>query len=113
MDFVINIFLPAILTIGFISYCCKSYFHFLYLKIVKGYPKELSFYKFISFVNAHFFDRLEIIMPLLIKRNKESLSENEFKKAKLLEKRIIYCIILTVIGFLTIPIGLYLQNNYL
>jgi len=111
MDFIVKTLLPIVLFLGFISYCLKVYYHFSYLKIIKNYPKQLSFFMFLGFVNAYIIDRFEIILPFLLKRRKSNLTDAEVKIVVTLEKRIMICIILSIIGFATIPLGIYLQNN--
>lgn len=111
MDFIVNTFLPLLLFIGFVAYCLKTYFHFLYLKIIKRYPDNLNFFRFLSFINSHFMDRVEIILPFLWIRNKTYLSESNALKARLLENKIIICIVISIIGFSSIPLGIYLQST--
>ena len=109
MGFILKTVLPSILFIGFFAYIIKVYYHFQYLKIVKKYPSDLTFFRFNSYINEYFFDRFELIMPILIKRKKENLSEIEYNNAIKLEKRIIILILITIIGFSSIPLGIYLQ----
>lgn len=112
MYFIVKILLPIFLFIGFIAYYFKAYFHFSYLKIIKKYPKKLSFFRFSGFENVYFIDWFEIIIPFLFRRKKNNLSDSEIKKAIKLEKRIIICIIIFLSGFATIPLGIYLQNRF-
>ena len=110
MDFILKTILPSILFIGFFSYMIKAYYHFQYLKIVKKYPDDLTFFHFNSYINEYFFDRFELIVPILVRRKKEGLSKIDYNKAIKLEKLIIILIIITIIGFSSIPLGIYIQN---
>ena len=112
MSFIVNVVVPLMLFVGFISYGIKVYFHFLYLKVIKKYPEQLSYLKFLGSVNSSFFiDRIEIITPYLKIRKKNNLSDFEIKKAIVIEKRIKICLIIALIGFAAIPLGIYLQGR--
>ncbi len=112
IEIIVNIIMPIILFIGFLSYTLKTYYHFLYLRLVKNYPKELSFMRFMRFINEYFFDRFEIILPFLFKRNLKNLTTDDKEKAKHIEKIIFRLLIISIIGFSMIPLGIYLQNRF-
>lgn len=110
MNFLVQTLLPTILILGFISYFFKVYYHFLYLKILKKYPKNINFLSMAGFSFKYYFDRLETILPFIKKRKKINLSSEEVAKLEILEKRIFFFLIVSIIGFLTIPLGIYLQK---
>ena len=112
LEIIVNIILPIMLIAGFISYSFKTYFHFVYLKLVKNYPEELSFMRFLRFINNYFFDGFEIILPFLFKRNLKNLNTENKERAKRIEKIIFRLLILSLIGFSTIPLGIYLQDRF-
>lgn len=103
---------PAILFIGFISYIFKTYYHFLYLKLAKNYPEDLTFMRFMSFINTYFFDRFEIVLPFFFKRNLNNLNLKNKEKAERIEKKVFRFLIISLIGFSIIPLGIYLQNRF-
>jgi len=112
MDLLINTILPFILFIGFVFYGFKVYNHFLVLKIVNNYPSDLNFMKFMSYINYKFFDRLILILPFYFRIDLNKYPKEKQEIISKLERRILATLIIAVIGFLTIPLGIYLQNHY-
>lgn len=110
MNFLINSLLPLILLLGFISYLLKVYYHFLYLKLLKKYPKNVRLLNMEGFSFKYYLDRFETILPFIKKRKKVNLPLEDVARLELYEKRILFFLIISIIGFLTIPIGIYLQK---
>ncbi len=110
MDIMIHRLMPAILTIGLLALGIKYYLHFMYFKIVKGYPKELSFWSFKNSMFSYFRDNLCAFLPFFIKNRKES-ELGDLKKVTRLKKFIIVCLILFYLGVTMISIGIILQGK--
>ncbi len=114
MEFIINTVLPISLFIGFISYMLKCYYHFLYLKIIKKYLKGMSFFNFLGSINRYLIDRFEIILPFIFIRKNVKLTIDERKKVNYLRKRIILFLLIFIFSFVFVmPLGIYLQNNFI
>lgn len=113
MTFIVNTLLPIILLIGFISYSFKVYYHFLYLKLIKKYPKEWSFISLLYTFNINLIDRFEIILPFIITKKNSDLTYDENRRIGSLKKRIIICLLLFFICFIcVVPLGIFLQNKF-
>lgn len=111
MSILIEFILPFILIIGFLSYFLKVYYHFLYLKKIKNYPENIGILNNHGFSIVYLADRLETILPFLLKRDKIKFKDDDRIALEHLEKRIFICIIIFIIGMCSIPLGIYLLNN--
>lgn len=103
MTLVEKIFFPFVI-LGFVAYAFKIYYHFLYLKIFNNYPQDLDFLSFKGFSFKYCSDRVETILPILFKGNKNGFSTDMKRKLEFLEKRIQICLIIFVFGFIVVPI---------
>lgn len=110
METLIHKVLPTILTFGITAFGIKYYLHFKYFKIVKKYPKGLTFWDFNNSILTYFIDQLSAFFPFFVKSKTIELNMEDLGKAKKLEKLIKLCLILIYIGLLMIPLGIKLQG---
>jgi hypothetical protein len=100
--------------IGIFFYLLKVYFHFKYIKIVRGYSKSLNFFKYLFSIEIgvrNFVDLFEIVIPFLIFRNKGQYTHEDTVKLKKLEKRVYFSILIFAIGIVTLAIVVKLKRG--
>jgi len=113
MELIVNVITPTLFAIGIFAWMLKYYLNFVYFKVVRDYPKDLSFSDFNRSMFSYFPEQVECFFPILLKSKRDDFDVKVMRKLKLLENAITVCIILAYLGVLTFIIGYYLQENYL